>query len=343
VSNRQPTIKDVAQLAGVAVSTVSHVINQTRYVSEDTTERVESAIRQLQFRANRVARNLRSGKSHLVGFAVPNLANYFYVRIARGIEQELNRHGYHLILIDSQESTETERENVESLIDRSIDGIIMAPTSSSGLALARVRASGVPVVYVDRQPREKDVDSVLLSNTDGAYRATKYLLSAGYRTIGFIGFHYGHEDIDSTMQERIEGYRCALTDFGVPLRSELVKVTRGVAMTVNELRYVDSYGMMKELLTIPADAVLCGNGPVTVGVFSCLKDQAVRIPDELALITFDDDLWLTMAAPAISAVAQPAEMMGVAAARLLMERLNGSRKPFECIRMMPDLILRDST
>ena len=318
VSRRAPTMKDVAKTAGVAVSTVSHVINQSRFVSEETTERVELAIRQLGFRANRVAQNLRSGRSNLIGFVVSNLSNYFYVRIARGIESVISRYGYHLTLIDSQERIDLEQENIESLLDRSVDGLILVPTCTSCGHISKLLLTNRPIVFVDREPIGLQADSVLLSNEEAAYRATRHLIEKGHVDIGFVAFHFGHDEIDATMKERIEGYQKAHQDAGLPIRKNFIEVAVGGAVLVNELRHAESYRMMERLLTSPVTAVLCGNSPASIGVFMCLKDRKVKIPDEIALITFDDDLWLTMSTPSVSAVAQPAELLGAAAAERLM-------------------------
>ncbi|TVR06332.1 MAG: LacI family transcriptional regulator [Spirochaetaceae bacterium] len=343
-NGRSPTMKDVAKTAGVAVSTVSHVVNRSRFVSEEATERVEQAIRQLGFRANRVAQNLRSGRSNLIGFVVSNLYNYFYVRIARGIESVIGKYGYHLTLIDSQERTDLEQENIESLIDRGVDGLILVPTCTTCDHIGKLlSADDRPIVFVDREAIGFQADSVLLSNEEGAYRATKHLIEKGHVDIGFVAFHFGHDEIDMTMQERIEGYRKAHQEAGLPIRKNYIEITAGGSVLVNELRHAESYRMMERLLTTPVSAVLCGNSPASIGVFMCLKDRKVKIPEEIAMITFDDDLWLTMATPSISAVAQPAELLGAAAAERLMQRIQGKPQPYGCIRLKADLIIRDSS
>ena len=341
--NRPPTMKDVARTAGVSISTVSHVVNRSRFVGPETTQKVESAISKLGFRANRVARNLRSGKSNLIGFVVSNLSSYFYVRIARGIEKVISHHGYHLTLIDSQESTEAETENVESLYDRSVDGLILVSTSPSCNYLKRIVSPSFPVVFVDRQPTGFQADTVLLANSDAAYRATKHLIDRGHVNIGFVAFHFGHDKIDATMQERVDGYEKAHLEAGLPVSSGFIKVAEGGAISVNELRHAESYRMMEELLNSPISAVLCGNGPASIGVYSCLKDRSVPVPDQIAMVTFDDDLWLTMSTPSITAVAQPAELLGSIAAERLLRRINGNASPHECVRLKADLILRDSS
>ncbi|MFW5994984.1 MAG: LacI family DNA-binding transcriptional regulator [Spirochaetia bacterium] len=341
--NRPPTMKDVADLAGVALSTVSHVINGTRFVREETREKVEGAIEQLGFRTNLVARNLRSGKSNLIGFAVSNLSAYFYVNIARGIQSVIGPQGYHLALLDSQENRETEMQNIEALYDRSVDGLILTPTTSSVLHLNRVVSGSSPVVFVDRQPSDFEGDSVLLSNTDAGYRATRHLIDKGHVDIAFVGFHFGHGEIDRTMRERITGYEQAHEAAGLTADPDRIRVTAGTSASTTELKYAEPYHSMKSLLKEKVTAVLCGNSLAAVGVFSCLKEQSVRIPDEVALVTFDDELWLSMCSPSITVMAQPAELMGASAARRLLKRLENRDLPYESFRLKADLLLRDSS
>ena len=341
---RYPTMKDVAEEAGVAVSTVSHVVNRSAYVTEATAAKVEEAIRRLGFRTNLVARNLRSGKSHVIGFIVSNLSSYFYIRIARGIEQAVRPHGYNVVLVESQETIDTEVENIESLFDRNVDGVILVPTCPSCDHLRKVADSGYPVVLVDRQPEGVEFDTILLANEDAGYRATRHLIQQGHTEIAFVGFHFGHGEIDTTMRERMDGYRRAHEEAGLSVRPECLQVAAGGAALVNQLRYAESYRMTERLLDSSSiTAILCGNNLASIGVFSCLKDRNVRIPEAVALITFDDELWLSLSTPRISAVAQPAELMGAAAAEHLLKRIDGRTESPECIRLKAELIVRESS
>jgi LacI family transcriptional regulator len=335
-------MKDVAKTAGVSVTSVSHMLNGTRFVSEDVARRIERAIKELNFRPNPIARNLRSGKSRLIGFIVCNLENYFYVNIAKGIEKIANSYGYRLILIDSAENKQNEMDSAESLILRGIDGLIIAPTSPDCEYLKKVAGPDYPVVFIDRQPLNYNADTILLANAEAAYRATKYFISRNYREIGFVTFHFGGEQVDKTMQERIDGYTQALLDAGIPLNPGAVKVANGAPAAMNELQHTESYKMMEQLLKIPVRAVLCGNSLAAIGAYSYLRDKHIRIPEDVSLITFDDDLWLRLATPRISSVVQPAESLGVLAAQRLMYRLEGQELPGECFRLKAEMVLRES-
>jgi LacI family transcriptional regulator len=341
ITSRRPTMKDVAEKAGVSVTSVSHVLNGTRFVSPDKTRRIKEAVWALEFKPNPIARNLRSGKSMLVGFMVSNMANYFYVNIAKGIEKTLSRYGYRLVLIDSSENKKKEIDNVESLYLRGVDGLIIAPTDPDCGYLKKMVRADFPVVFVDRQPINFQADTIMLANFEAAYMATNYLISRKFNDIGFFSFYYGNE-IDKTMQERIDGYIKALTDAGIPVNNNAIKTSPGMASTMNELQYTDSYRMMEQLLQIPVRAVLFGNSLAAIGAYSYLKDKGIKIPEEVSIITFDDDIWLRLTTPKISSVVQPAESFGILAAQRLMDRLEGKEFPYECFRLNAEIVLRQS-
>lgn len=341
-NHKKPTMKDVAEIAGVSVSTVSHVLNGTRFVSPDVTFKVKNAIQELKFKANPVARNLRSGKSKLIGFVVSNLENYFYVRIAKGIERVINSLGYHLMLIDSAESKKNEIENVESLYMRGVDGIIVVPTTTDCGYLKTIIPPEFPMVFIDRRPSNYEADSVLLFNAEAAHDAAKHLLNKGHTDVGFVSFHFGEAEIDDTMLERIEGYKTAHEEAGMRVNPDYIQVVPGIPSAIHELRHAESYRITEHLLNTPVKAIVCGNSLAAIGVFTCLKDKSVRIPEDMALITFDDDLWLSMSTPRITAVAQPAESLGSVAVKRLMKRIQGKQLPYECLRLKAEIILRGS-
>jgi LacI family transcriptional regulator len=339
---RKPTMKDVAEAAGVSITTVSHVLNETRFVSPEVTNKVKNAVESLNFRANPIARNLRSGESRIIGFVVSNLEHYFYVNIAKGIEKTINSLGYQLVLIDSAENKDAEIKNIESLYLRGTDGIVIAPTTTDCGYLKNIVPPDFPLVFVDRQPVSYQADCVLLNNSGAAYEATRYLLHKGYIKIGFVSFHFGETEIDPTIMERIEGYKQAYRDAGLAIEDSLIRAIPGGSSTPAELLRAEPYTIMKEFLGSSVRAVLCGNSLAAVGVFTCLKEASVEIPGDVALITFDDDLWLSMTTPRISAVAQPAESIGSTAARQLLSRIQSKPGGYETLRLDAEIIFRES-
>ncbi|MDR1898658.1 MAG: LacI family transcriptional regulator [Treponema sp.] len=337
-------MKDVAEAAGVSIATVSHVLNSTRFVSTETTSRVETAIQELRFRANPIARNLRSGKSRLIGFAVSNMKSPFYVEIAAGIEKTIEKYGYRLLLVDSAEKNENERKNIESLYLRGIDGIIIAPTITDCAYLTELLPKMYPLVFVDRRPiNYTAADVVLLENQDAAKKTTRYLLEKGRTKIGFVSFHFGGAGTDETIMERLEGFRKAFSEAGLVPDERLIRVVPNVFLDHHELIYAETYHLTKQLLDLNVQAIICGNDLSAIGVFSCLREAGVRIPQDVSLISFDDAFWLSMTSPQITAIVQPSETLGAFAAKQLIRRIQGRREPRKIIRLKAGIIFRGSS
>jgi LacI family transcriptional regulator len=345
-SFRKPTMKDVAGVAGVSVSTVSHVLNMTRFVSEDTSRKVKKAIKHLKFKSNPIARNLRSGESRIIGLVVNNMEKYLFIDMARGIEKIANSQGYQMIMMDSMEQKNLEMKNIESLYLQGADGLIIAPTSFNCDYLDDILPPGFPLVFVDRQPENCHFDCVLLDNSDASYTATKYLISRGYRKIGFVSFNYHPTGKttgkDKTMIERVAGYKQALIEADIKVNSKLIGLAHGSPLIVSKLRYAEPYTIMKQFLDESVEAVLCGGGTAAIGAYTCLTDLSVKIPEEISFISFDDDLWFSMVNPRITALAQPGEAMGRAAAIRIVERIHGKKLDLESIWFKAELMQRDS-
>jgi LacI family transcriptional regulator len=338
----KPTMKDVAEAAGVSITTVSHVINSTRFVSPEATGKVKSAVASLNFKTNPIARNLRSGESRMIGFVVSNLDHYFYVNIAKGIDTIINALGYQLVLISSAENKDAEIKNIESLYLRGIDGIVIAPTTTDCGYLTDILPPDFPLVFVDRQPASYQADCVLLNNAGASCEATRYLLNKGYSTIGFVSFHFGEKDIDPTIMERINGYKQAHREAGLTINRGLIRVVPGGSFSPVELLHAEPYAITEQLLDFPVQAVLCGNSLAAIGVYQFLKNASIPIPEKVALITFDDDLWLSMATPRITAVAQPAESIGSTAAKQLLKRIQKKSRTYTTLRLDAEIIFRES-
>jgi LacI family transcriptional regulator len=344
VNRKKPTMKDVAEAAGVSVATVSHVLNNTRFVSTEVTSRVESAIQELRFKANPIARNLRSGKSRLVGFVVSNMENPFYVDVAKGIEKTLDKYGYRLLLVDSAERNESERKSIESLYLRGIDGIIIAPTITDCAYLAELLPDNYPLVFVDRRPiNYTAADAVLLENRGAAEKAARYLLEKGCTKIGFVSFHYGGTGSDETIMERVGGFKRAFEGAGLVPDENLIRVVPNVYLDRHELMHAETYELTKQLLALNVQAIICGNDLSAIGVFYCLREAGVRIPEDVRLITFDDALWLSMTSPQITVIAQPSEALGDFAARQLLKRIRGRREAYKIMRLDAEIIFRGSS
>jgi len=337
------SIKEVAHLAGVSVATVSYVLNGTKRVRPETEKRVMDAVHKLNYQINPLARNFRKGESKLIGFVVCDLSNSFFQDIALGLEKRIARYGYRPILIDSKENKKVEMENVRNLLASSVDGLIIAPTTEDCSYLELMLANHkIPVAFVDRRPIGYESDLVLSTNEEGAYKAVKLLISKGHRKIAFVGSRH-----DSTMGERAEGYRKALRDEGLPVNANYIRFGDNLSLTQKELRHGAIYRHTLDLIeNHHITALLSGNNLATAGAFSYIVEQQVKVPDDLAFITFDDSFWLTMTTPSLSAVAQDPDMIGDIAGKMIYDRLVASRReeehPYQMVRVPTQLIIRGS-
>jgi LacI family transcriptional regulator len=333
------TMEDVAKAAGVSKTTVSHVINSSRKVSLDSYTKVMEAVDRLGYQVNTVARNLRSGQSKMIGFVVSNLSNYFYINVAEGIRSVLKPEGFNLFYVNSDEDPHLEENHIRDFIRHSADGLIIAPTGMSDGNLGTMIPDSLPIVFIDRQPRSLKRDSVLPTNTDGIRSAVEYLIKKGHRRIAFIGSR--HND---TMSERFDGYRKALDRAGIEYDESLVHIGDVEPAPMHDLLHGSLYSIMDSFLeSARPTAIMIGNGIASVGICNYLKDRKIRIPEEIAVITYDDMFWHSMSSPTISSVIQNPTKIGIEAGNMLLKRLNGDSSDFRTIRIPTSFIEREST
>jgi LacI family transcriptional regulator len=220
MKNQTITIRDVASAAKVSTATVSRVLNngETEQVAPETRERVYQAIKKLGYRINHAARSLKTKSSHAVAIVAPELTNEFFMAVAEGVEQELSKKGYTLLIASSANSVEEEKKHITMFTDRMVDGIIVIPAGSQGKHLRIFLDRGLPVVLVDRLVEDADLDAVLSDNEGGAFKLTQALISDGFRHIAFVG---GDLRV-STAKERLAGYIRALEEAGIRVRPEWI-------------------------------------------------------------------------------------------------------------------------
>jgi len=318
-------------------------MNGTKKVRPETERKVLDAVSKLNYHVNPLARNLRKGESKLIGFVVNDLSNNFFQEIARGLETQLAKEGYRLIIMNSKEQKETEIENVKNLIAGAADALVIAPTTADCSYLRFLLDNNpIPVTFVDRRPEGFESDVVLATNEQGAYEAVKVLTDKGHTNIAFFGSRQ-----DSTMLERLDGYRKALEEAGIAINANFIKFGTHDSVSQRSLRHGVMYHHALDVLTNhDITAIFSGNNLATLGVFSYIKEANIQVPKDVSFITFDDDSWLTMTTPALAAVAQNPEKMGRVAAKLVLERLaepqTAEKKSFQIVRISTQLILRGS-
>ncbi len=305
------TIKDVAQRAGVSPTTVSHVINETRFVSGDLRARVLEAMEELNYQPSAVARSLRRKTTHTIGMMVPDSSNPFFAEVARGIEDTSFDQGYSVILCNSDGDMEKEQFYINVLVEKRVDGIIFVAAGGSAQHIRSLLERDMPLVVVDREIAGVEVDSVLTDNLQGGYLATKHLIELGHRRIGCIT---GPSDLTPSA-ERVIGHKRALTEHNLAANENLI--------LKGDFQYESGYKAVHEFLAMnePPTAVFACNDLMAVGAISGVRKQGQRVPEDLAIVGFDDIALASFTNPPLTTVAQPKYEMGILAAQMLMERI----------------------
>lgn len=327
------TIKDVARIAGVSIGTVSRYINGES-VKKSNCERIEEAIKQVDFRINQIARGLKTSRSNTIGVVVPDISNPYANTIVKYVEKSLYKLGYNIFTCDTWSNPELEAQKVELLVQRQVDGIIIYPCSRRLAHISSLVHTNIPIVAVDMSVTDLKCDQVLTDNINATYEAVSWLISKNHRRIGIIN---GTPDY-FTSGERFEGYRRVLSDYSIEQDESLVKNTG----------YSDEsgYNSMMELLkleVLPTAVITC-NYDITFGAMSALMDSGVKVPEQISIIGFDDVKAFSLIQPKLSVIAQPLERVGEKAAELIVRRIRGDYEGFPCVnRLKTELIFRNST
>jgi LacI family transcriptional regulator len=320
------TIKDVARRSGVSAMTVSRVINGSRSVSPATVRRVEEAIAELGYVPNRLARGLSRRKTGTIALIVPDVANPFFTLIVRGAEDVARRAGFRIILCDTRADLALERDVIEEMIAHRVEGIAIAPVSDrSRTPLRRLAKLGVPFVLIDRAVPGIASDVVLGDSVGGAQQLVEHLISLGHRRIGMI---LESDDV-STARDRRRGYVQALENAGLPLDAALV-----VRSTVDPR---GGFSGMQELLRMEdrPSAVFTVNNLVALGAIEAVRAEGLEVPDDVALVCFDDIEYASRLYPFLTVMMQPAETFGTLGTQLLLERIDGRQPEGDRVVVLP--------
>lgn len=328
------TINDVAKKAGVSKSTVSHVINGTRYVSPELTKKVQKAMEELNYHSpNAIARGLKTQKTFTIGLIVSDITNVFSPYLARGLEGIASEKGYNVIVSNTDEILEKEQKLIDNLIEQRVDGVIIVPTGKQDDKINLLREQNIPFVFLDRKAPSIEADFVTSNNEEGAYKATKHLLENGHERIGAI---LGPECI-TTSRRRFNGYRRALEEYGIDIEHNLL--VRG------DYKLKGGQEGARELLELkrPPTALFSMNIMSNLGALKAVNNIGLKCPEDISLIGFDDAPWINSLQPPLTVVSQSPYEMGYTAGNLLFERLNGSEGDhYRTVKLETKLIVRDS-
>lgn len=307
------TIRDVAGRAGVSTMTVSRVINNSGYISQDARERVEAAIAELGYVPNTLARSLRFKRTKTLACVLTDITNPFFTTLARGVGDAANARGFNVIFCNTDESETEQAEQLTALVQKRVDGVLLVPACSSAEPITFLRDQKVPAVVLDRRVPDCSVDSVRCDSEEGAYELVKLLLELGHRRIGILS---GPERV-STAQDRVAGCLRALAECGVETDPSLI--------LHKSFTQAGGYEMAQKLLALSPrpTAFFAANNFIAIGAYQALRDAGLRVPEDVAMVAFDDLPASVVVEPFFTVAAQPAYEMGRRATELLLKRLTG--------------------
>lgn len=329
-----PTMADVAARAGVSVATVSRALSgDGRLVSAPLLERVHAAVEELGYQPNHLARNMRSGTSRIFGLVISDVGNPFFTAVARGAEDVAQKHGYSLVLSNTDENPEREAATLGVMLAERAAGIIIATTNENGEALRRSVAMGTAIVAIDRRIQGLPTDSVAVDNEGGAYEAVGHLIRLGHRRVAIIG---GPSDAH-TARERLRGYERAHREARLPI--DPVLVTQGT------FRESAGRALTRQVLALdePPTAIFSVNNLTTIGVMHALRETGWGVPERVSLVGFDDIPTAELLDPPLTVVRQPTYRMGAQAVELLIRRIEEPDTPVQEVLLSGSLVVRGST
>ena len=337
---KKVSLADVAKSLGVSKTLVSLVLNDRgdeKGINKDTQQRVRDKVKELNYKPNQFARGLRVGKSNTIGLVVADISNSFYAKMCRSIEDHCTENGYNLIICSSDENPEKESELIQMLIDRQVDGLIISTTQKNNSDIKLLKKNDFPFVLIDRNVSSIDTNYVVVDNVNGAKEVVNHLIKLGNERIGHLTITPAHI---STIKERVEGYKEALKENNLPISNKLIR-----EVSFDNLKE-EVCDQVKELLAPPnkVTALFVANNNIAVACLECLNELGMRIPQDVALVSFDDIEAFNLCYPPITAVAQPIEEMGRKAVDIILHEIKneGVNNKTQHISLSTDLIIRKS-
>ncbi|MEV7289600.1 LacI family DNA-binding transcriptional regulator [Streptomyces sp. NPDC093252] len=308
-------IKDVAAAAGVSVATVSRVLNAHPSVSADARARVLAAVESLGYRPNAVARSLRTDQTRTFGLVIPDVLNPYFTELARSVEEAARALGYSVIIGNADERAEVQDHHVRTLLDRRIDGLLVAPTDAGSPLLADAVRGGTPLVFVDRWIPGVDVPVVRSDGRAAVRDLVGHLWSLGHRRIAIIA----GPDSTTTGSERVDAFREAMAGYGLPVPDAYIG--QGDFRAESGRRATGGFLALPE----PPEVVFAADNLMALGALDAVRARGLRVPDDIGLVAFDDIRWFVHTDPPITSIAQPTGALGRAAVRALVEVIEGRR------------------
>ena len=308
------TLKDIAKKAGVSYSTVSRVVNNEKYVKEKTRKKVEKILKELHYHPEWTARSLRKGRTRIIGLIFPNVANIFFGRVALGAQNILRKKNIDLILFNTNNDPELEKESLEIALSKRVEGIILVTIGGSEELVARIiERYSIPMVLIDNKFYDFKVDTVLHENINGAKMLVEHLIGHGHKKIVCIT----GPNKESSSYERVGGYKKALSENKIPINNDLIKFTNW--------KKEMAYKVTEEILLVNPEnrptAFFTANTNMAIGVIKCLDDHNLTIPEDFALVTFDDYDFSSILKPPLTTLKRVDSRLGDIAVNLLLKKI----------------------
>jgi LacI family transcriptional regulator len=337
MAKNRTSITDLARKLQVSTSTVSRALNGRGSISEATTKQIVDLATSLGYQPNSLAIGLRSGRSNMLGVIVPHIDGNFFSQVVKGIEATASKAGYQVIICQSDEDVVNERKNVETLINAQVDGILVSHSvlTKDFRHFEKVRERNIPLVFFDRVLDDCAVSAVVIDDRAGAYRATRHLLDQGYRRIA----HFAGPQHINIYKNRRQGYEDALREYRLSFAEDLT--------ISGDMSIEGGAAGMQRLLALPQppDAVFSASDFALVGALNVLNERGLRVPQDIGLVGFSNELFGRLMEPQLTSVDQHCELMGQSATRLLFQIMDEQGAPFTPQRLVlqPDLLVRSSS
>jgi LacI family purine nucleotide synthesis repressor len=327
------TIKDVARLAGVSTTTVSHVINKTRFVAEATQEKVMEAVQELNYAPSAVARSLKCNSTRTIGMLVTQSTNLFFSEVIDGVESYCYRQGYTLILCNTGGIYEKQRDYIRMLAEKRVDGmLVMCSDLTEELNEMLERHKDIPKVVMDWGPESSQADKIIDNSEEGGYLATKYLIDRGHTQIACLSGHF--EKLACT--ERIAGFKRAMGEANLPINEDWI--LEGNFECDTAVLAADKIAAMDTRPT----AVFCFNDTMALGLMSRLQQKGINIPQDMSVIGYDNIELAEYFSPPLTTVHQPKRRVGKNAFEILLERIKDKEHEKRVFEIQPEVVERNT-
>lgn len=313
---KKVSIKDIAEHLKISVPTVSLVLNgrgDEKRISKDTQQRIIKYAKEIQYRPNAFAKGLKKGRSEMIGLIIPDISDAFYARIARRIEKEAAKHHYTVIYSSSEESQEREEELIRSMLDRQVDGLIIASTQKNKKQIESLKKMNFPFVLIDRHYPEVETDYVIVDNKEGIAKAVRHMSNSGASNIGFVSITPELEAI----KERLAGYKETIKEVGLPLSSSNIKELNRQTYEAQMSSVFDDFSTLSN----PLDGIIFATHYLATAGLREMKKRGILLPQEMKMISYDQFSAFDLLEPSITVVKQPIEEIGDSAVDILLNKL----------------------